>query len=85
MQALKLMLPGLTPDNPESNSSSTPVSHFSREVLKIEISGPNRSHFSIVDVPGVFQTCTGDLTDNERTEVMNMVKSYMRPDESIIV
>lgn len=29
---------------------------FSDDVLKIELCGPGRTHFSVVDVPGLFQS-----------------------------
>lgn len=29
---------------------------FSDDVLRIELCGPSRSHFSVVDVPGLFQS-----------------------------
>lgn len=29
---------------------------FSDDVLRIELFGPARSHFSVVDVPGLFQS-----------------------------
>ena len=59
--------------------------NFSRDVLKVEVSGPNRSYFSILDVPGVFQSLTKDLTSNEKTGVRDMVARYMQPLESIIM
>lgn len=59
--------------------------NFSDDVLKIEISGPDRSHFSILDVPGVFQSLTKNLTDNEKTGVKSMVESYMESKQSIIM
>ncbi|KAI9798528.1 MAG: hypothetical protein M1825_005333 [Sarcosagium campestre] len=58
---------------------------FSRDILKIEISGPHRSHFSIVDVPGVFHTLTNNMTADERTDVVEMVSSFMEQKRSIIV
>lgn len=35
---------------------------FSDDVLKIELCGPRRSHFSVVDVPGLFQSIYYPLT-----------------------
>ncbi|KAI4251147.1 MAG: hypothetical protein LQ352_005034 [Teloschistes flavicans] len=59
--------------------------NFSRDVLKVEISGPNRSYFSILDVPGVFQSRTQELTKKDRSTVKDMVGAYMLPKESIII
>lgn len=66
-------------------SSSSGDQNFSRDVLKVEISGPNRSYFSILDVPGVFQSATHDITKEERDGVREMVASYMAPKQSVIM
>ncbi|KAL8748334.1 MAG: hypothetical protein Q9184_007384 [Pyrenodesmia sp. 2 TL-2023] len=59
--------------------------NFASDVLKVEISGPNRSYFSILDVPGVFQSLTKGLTAEEKDGVRNMVASYMMPEHSVII
>ena len=59
--------------------------YFSSDVLKIELSGPNRSYFSILDLPGVFHATTQGLTKEEKDAVKTMVDSYMTPTESVIV
>ena len=59
--------------------------HFSSDILKVEVSGPNRSHFSILDLPGVFQSLTKNLTVKEKTGVRDLVTSHMVPKESVIV
>jgi hypothetical protein len=66
-------------------SSTFKAQNFSDDVLKIEISGPFRSYFSIIDVPGVFQSLTKDLTEAEKMGVKSMVASYMRRQQSVIV
>ena len=72
-------------DEQRGPSSTIEAKNFSDDVLKIEISGPSRSYFSIIDVPGVFQSLTKDLTEKEKAGVMNMVTSYMRRQQSIIM
>lgn len=39
---------------------------FSDDILKIELCGPNKPHFSVVDVPGLFESkkFTNTITDN---------------------
>ncbi|KAL8996229.1 MAG: hypothetical protein Q9169_004207 [Polycauliona sp. 2 TL-2023] len=59
--------------------------NFATDVLKVEISGPERSYFSVPDVPGVFQSLTKDLTANEKDGVRDMVARYMQPSQSIII
>ena len=66
-------------------SSAAGCQNFSNDILKIEISGPTRSYFSIIDVPGVFQSLTKDLTEPEKTGVKDMVASYMIRKQSVIV
>lgn len=41
---------------PKPGEGYTSGEHFSDDVLKIELCGPSRSHFSVVDVPGLFQS-----------------------------
>lgn len=61
--------------------------NFSSNVLKIELSGPNRSHFSILDVPGVFNAITDEktITEDEMVGVRAMVTSYMQKEQSLIM
>lgn len=41
---------------PKPGEEYTSGDRFSDDVLKIELCGPGRSHFSVVDVPGLFQS-----------------------------
>lgn len=59
--------------------------NFSSKVLKIELSGPERSHFGILDLPGVFSVPTNDITQEEMDGVDKMVASYMRKPQNIII
>lgn len=58
--------------------------NFACEVLRIELSGPERSHFSILDVPGVF-TNPYDVKEDEMKGVQDMVVEYMKKDENIVM
>ena len=59
--------------------------NFSSKVLKIELSGPGRSHFGILDLPGIFGAATGPITAEEREGVDKMVIAYMQRPENIIM
>ena len=75
-------------EDPAANGDSEGSSkrpNFSSDVLRIELSGPNRSHFSILDVPGVFQSRTKDVTLVEMDGVKNLVSAEMRRKQSIVV
>lgn len=63
----------------------TALKDFSTDVLKIQISGPERTSFSIVDVPGVFHTPTDGMSKNEKVLVTKMVSRYMQASRSVIV
>lgn len=73
------------PASAEKDARTVGGRNFSNDVLKVEISGPDRSYFSILDVPGVFQSLTKGLTDLEKNGVKNMVASYMMPKHSVIM
>lgn len=79
---IKRSIPGATvTEEPENRGER----NFSDDVLKIEFSGPDRSHFSILDVPGVFQSVTGDLTEYEKGGVRAMVTTYIKSKQSVIM
>ncbi len=59
--------------------------NFSSKVLKIELLGPNRSLFGILDLPGIFETPVGTVTEPEQRGVEDMVVAYMRRPENIIM
>ncbi|KAI1098467.1 interferon-induced GTP-binding protein Mx2 [Jackrogersella minutella] len=62
------------------------VSAFSQDILKIEISGPDQAHLTVIDVPGIFRVPTPGLTtENDVTMVRNMVQSYMSNSRTIIL
>ncbi|EQK99140.1 interferon-induced GTP-binding protein Mx2 [Ophiocordyceps sinensis CO18] len=59
---------------------------FSQDILKIEIHGPDQSHLTVIDVPGIFRVPTPGLTTV--TDIMlieSMVKSYMSNSRTIIL
>lgn len=59
--------------------------NFSSKVLKIELSGPERSHFAILDIPGEFGAGFGGLTKNESLGITQMITSYMKKPQSIMM
>jgi hypothetical protein len=59
--------------------------NFSSMVLKIELTGPKRSHFGILDVPGIFSTATQSVKKHEMDGVTAMVTSYMKRQANIIM
>lgn len=58
---------------------------FSTDTLRIELSGPDQPHLTMVDLPGLFRAGNRDQSvDNART-VRRMVKNYMKGPRSIIL
>lgn len=61
-------------------------SAFSRDVLRVEISGPNEDHLTVIDVPGMFENETPGLTTkNDIDLVKDMVKKYINESRTIIL
>ncbi|KAL2201895.1 P-loop containing nucleoside triphosphate hydrolase protein [Sarocladium strictum] len=58
--------------------------NFVSNVLKVDLSGPNRSQFSIVDLPGTFSSAY-DVNDAEKVAVEAMTLHYMRQPENIVI
>ncbi|KAL6913790.1 hypothetical protein ACHAPO_002243 [Fusarium lateritium] len=58
--------------------------NFVAEVLKVELSGPQRSYFSILDLPGTFQNAS-TVNETDQAKVENMVKEYMDSEDNIVI
>lgn len=58
---------------------------FSDSVLKIELSGPDYDHFSVVDIPGLFQSETQYQTVEDALIVEGVVKKYINDSRTIIL
>ncbi|RBR21672.1 uncharacterized protein FIESC28_04772 [Fusarium coffeatum] len=71
----------------ESDSNgNTSGSAFSRDVLRVEISGPNEDHLTVIDVPGMFENETPGMTTKADIElVKSMVKRYINESRTIIL
>ncbi|KAK4443144.1 P-loop containing nucleoside triphosphate hydrolase protein [Podospora aff. communis PSN243] len=69
---------GLNPGTGEKNKN------FAVEVLKVEISGPRRPHFSILDIPGTINNAS-NLRRGEKPGISKMVAEYMKQPENIVI
>ncbi|KAG9196799.1 hypothetical protein G6514_004203 [Epicoccum nigrum] len=58
---------------------------FSKDLLRIEISGPYRPHLTIVDLPGLIHSETKQQSMADVELVQDVVKSYMKEPRSIIL
>lgn len=70
---------------PKLGESTDSGIRFSDDVLKIELSGPNHTHFSVVDLPGLFQAETVYQTVEDGKMVEDLVKRYMTDSRTIIL
>ncbi|KAF4973657.1 hypothetical protein FSARC_135 [Fusarium sarcochroum] len=78
--AAKVM--GIKSESADGSSGSA----FSRDVLRVEISGPNEEHLTVIDVPGMFENVTPGVTSKEDIElVKNMVQKYIQESRTIIL
>ncbi|EEY22321.1 interferon-induced GTP-binding protein Mx [Verticillium alfalfae VaMs.102] len=58
---------------------------FSRDVLRIEVSGPDVPSLTLVDLPGFYHSSTGEQSLEGIKVVNRLVKSYMAQEQSIIL
>ncbi|KAH0544346.1 hypothetical protein FGG08_001487 [Glutinoglossum americanum] len=58
---------------------------FSDHVLRIELSGPSRSHLSFVDVPGLFHNPTKYQTLQDSAIIRGLIESYAQDTRTIIM
>ena len=58
---------------------------FSKDILRIEITGPDRPHLTIVDLPGLIHSGTKNQTNSDVDLIKTVVQSYMKQQRCIIL
>jgi GTP-binding protein EngB required for normal cell division len=58
---------------------------FSSDILRLELSGPEQPHLTLVDLPGLFQAGSRSQSDADSEIVKSLVLSYMKRPRSIIL
>lgn len=58
---------------------------FSKDILRLEIQGPDMYPLTLVDLPGIFHTATSKQSPKDMATVMELVESYMKKPNSIIL
>lgn len=58
---------------------------FSKDILRVEISGPDYYPLTLVDLPGIFHSATSDQSLHGKEVVDQLIESYMAQKNSIIV
>ena len=78
-------LPALNDRAREFMGLSAVSSAFCDDVLRVEVSGPDQQHLTIVDLPGLIHAENKLQTAADVSLVLSMVKSYMANARSIIL
>ncbi|KAI0526190.1 vacuolar sorting protein VPS1 [Xylaria bambusicola] len=58
--------------------------NFATQVLRVELSGPARSYFSIVDIPGLFVN-PNTVNEGEMHGIQSMIIEYMKKPENLVI
>ncbi|KAL4995133.1 P-loop containing nucleoside triphosphate hydrolase protein [Aspergillus recurvatus] len=58
---------------------------FSDDILKIELSGPEHNHLSVVDVPGLYHNATKYQTEDDKAIIKRLIKDYITDKRTIIL
>ncbi|PVH92842.1 GTP-binding protein [Periconia macrospinosa] len=58
---------------------------FSRDVLSVEICGPDRPQLTLVDLPGLIHATNKAQTEADKELILNLVKDYMKNPRTIIL
>ncbi|KAH8656617.1 P-loop containing nucleoside triphosphate hydrolase protein [Tricladium varicosporioides] len=78
-------LPTLIENAKEALAISTQGRAFSKDLLRVEVSGPDRPHLTIVDLPGLIHSETKQQSASDVELVQEVVKAYMKEPRSIIL
>ena len=77
--------PALVDKAKDAMNVSGGVNAFSNDVLRVEISGPDRPHLTIVDLPGLIHSENKTQSSADVALIMSLVRSYMENTRSIIL
>jgi GTPase SAR1 family protein len=66
-----------------SDAGSGPHGAFSRDILSIEIEGPDRPQLTLVDIPGLIQSSTRGVTDADVAMVTEITDYYIQQPRTI--
>lgn len=78
-------LPTLIENAKAAMGISTHGKAFSKDLLRIEVSGPDRPHLTIVDLPGLIHSETKQQSASDVDLVQDVVQTYMKEPRSIIL
>ncbi|KAG8527769.1 uncharacterized protein KY384_007923 [Bacidia gigantensis] len=67
----------------DRQGSNSEASAFARDVLRIEIEGPDRPQLTLVDIPGLIETVTKGVTQSDIDIVNEITDSYITQPRTI--
>ena len=82
---ISTLVPDLIFEFSEVVDQSSSGTSFARDILRVEVSGPDRPQLTIVDLPGLIHSATGQQSSGDVALVKSMVQHYMRERRSIIL
>lgn len=77
--------PSLVESAKEAMGLNTSTKAFSSDVLRVEVTGPNQAHLTLVDLPGLIHAENKQQSANDVNLVSSLVQSYMAKSRSIIL
>ena len=78
-------LPGVTEKATQAMGVSKYGKAFSKDILRVEISGPSRPHLTIVDLPGLIHSETKNQSSSDVELIQDVVRGYMGQPRCIIL
>jgi GTP-binding protein EngB required for normal cell division len=78
-------LPGLIEKAKSEMGITTHGRAFAKDILRIEVTGPDRPHLTIVDLPGLIHSETKNQTASDVHLIQEVVNSYMKEPRCIIL
>ena len=78
-------LPNLIENAKAAIGISTHGKAFSKDLLRVEVSGPDRPHLTIVDLPDLIHSETKQQSTSDVELVQNVIQSYIKAPRSIIL
>ena len=70
---------------PDGNAVPEDGTGISKDVLRVEISGPTQPHLTLVDLPGLFLVSDKYQTESDKATALELTEAYLQKPRSIIL
>ena len=78
-------IPSIIEDAKGAMGLSTGTKAFSKDVLKVELTGPKQTNLTLVDLPGLIHAESKQQSSSDVELVSSLVRKYMKSQRSIIL